>query len=1222
MTESGNNTTYTGYAVILSCANELGMQENDESAANTASLRLYYLKNETWNNNNFVPGTTSNSRTLISTFKTDINNFDSTKFRLNVEIDPDTRAFDIYIDGSLRASVSSSEVKPGGTGFGFYSGYYAHNCTILTRLRYEDITVSMAQADFTPTTAEVRFLENGTDNEIRLPETETGISWQKYRIAQPRTIVYEGKTYYLTGNSRGLSVLNDIKANYQPDDEDNITILYYINPAEMPAPPPPEKNASADGGPWDNGEPDPVQVRAGSEIEYNITVYSPPQHVAMIMQNLTGYVEGVINADAPWLNQPFEDFVKRSEIKTAKFVDLPQRFDDTIEFSGKYTTWNGEPIVKVWDATEPDLSVNPDFDTHKVFAWLTEVSSGDPSAGYNLYIGGFGGVWLSAASKSSFLFQNFTACVSIDLEYLYASKAINMGGMFMNCSSLIALNYLNNLDTSNVMDMHSMFNTCSKFSTLDLSGFDTSNVENMGMMFNMCMQLKTLDLSNFDTSKVTDMGTTFFMCGVMAGGVTVYVGNTDTETLLTTLPSNKPARVELVSPIPLQPRLTEYVTVTDIIPDGLTITEATGIEDSPQTDAVTYEIDGQKITWSIPENMLPVDLTVKVTVNGGQTVGTIFENTAQVKYGGQSMSTNPTYHEYTATYLVTEQYFLYENGATSTKLDEDLFTAVESGDPYNVQGSTNALGGYEYYGYRRGNSGEVIEGIPPEIDEVDENITIQLYYQRGSGNYVTVTVHYVDEDGNELKQEVIESVFTGTDYYMPMYHMKSFNIDSTTYNYYDFATDNIVGSENPAGSTPIYPDGAEPTFENMQSSQHITLYFTAKQAITINYVEDGNESNILKDPYVYFGLLAESPDGPDSIELLENGKMYDFVSESIDGNIITRYYKTTYVVKEIFVVDTDGEYDEIDGIESKETGGYSRGDEFTGVPPTIPGYTYVGYKLNTSNSELLEGEPEIDGIYDDFTVIYIYEKDATNPGGNGNGGGTTITEPDPEPNPPETTTEAETTTAEDTTEPETTTEEETTTESDENDDVDDEDDDENPTEPTIESTTEEDTTETGINPTEPTNESSTEPTLPETTTESTTETTTTGNTQSGAVPQEVFDSLYEDDMDVEWLEENATPLSNGWFAVDLGDDWWEIFNENGVPLGVVYLSEGEDIEGVDIAFIELYLIPLANITAEIPAVTTEPPRDNPQTGDSIFAILGLLMLAIVGVAVLKRKIVG
>ena len=49
----------------------------------------------------------------------------------------------------------------------------------------------------------------------------------------------------------------------------------------------------------------------------------------------------------------------------------------------------------------------------------------------------------------------------------------------------------------------------SKTSMIDLDSFDTSNVVNMSSMFNGCTNINKLNLRNFDTSKVTNMSSMF-----------------------------------------------------------------------------------------------------------------------------------------------------------------------------------------------------------------------------------------------------------------------------------------------------------------------------------------------------------------------------------------------------------------------------------------------------------------------------------------------------------------------------------------------------------------------------------------------------------------------------------------------------------------------------------------------------------------------------------------
>ena len=109
-------------------------------------------------------------------------------------------------------------------------------------------------------------------------------------------------------------------------------------------------------------------------------------------------------------------------------------------------------------------------------------------------------------------FYKLTSLKSIEgLEHLNTSQVTDMGGMFLGCESLAALD-LSSFDTSKVTDMGCMFYGCASLTSLDLSSFDTSKVTYMGWMFSCCKSLIALDLSNFYTSQVTDMERMFFDC--------------------------------------------------------------------------------------------------------------------------------------------------------------------------------------------------------------------------------------------------------------------------------------------------------------------------------------------------------------------------------------------------------------------------------------------------------------------------------------------------------------------------------------------------------------------------------------------------------------------------------------------------------------------------------------------------------------------------------------
>ena len=88
-----------------------------------------------------------------------------------------------------------------------------------------------------------------------------------------------------------------------------------------------------------------------------------------------------------------------------------------------------------------------------------------------------------------------------------------------NLESITGMSYLN---TSEVTNMAHMFNSCSKLTSIDLSGFNTSKVTDMRLMFYNCTGLTSLDLSSFNTSNVTNMFNMFGGCSSLR---TICVGN-------------------------------------------------------------------------------------------------------------------------------------------------------------------------------------------------------------------------------------------------------------------------------------------------------------------------------------------------------------------------------------------------------------------------------------------------------------------------------------------------------------------------------------------------------------------------------------------------------------------------------------------------------------------------------------------------------------------------
>ena len=130
------------------------------------------------------------------------------------------------------------------------------------------------------------------------------------------------------------------------------------------------------------------------------------------------------------------------------------------------------------NATE-SWNVSEDKENGGVMAWV--IPSSSDNAKYDLYIGARGGV--IANEDSSYLFYNFRGISNLNFNNNFDTRnVINMSQMFNNCTSLVQLD-LSNFDTSNVIDMESMFLGCSNLSKLNLCSFNTKKVTNMKWMF-------------------------------------------------------------------------------------------------------------------------------------------------------------------------------------------------------------------------------------------------------------------------------------------------------------------------------------------------------------------------------------------------------------------------------------------------------------------------------------------------------------------------------------------------------------------------------------------------------------------------------------------------------------------------------------------------------------------------------------------------------------------
>ena len=108
----------------------------------------------------------------------------------------------------------------------------------------------------------------------------------------------------------------------------------------------------------------------------------------------------------------------------------------------------------------------------------------------------------------------FAECSSLKIEniFLRTNKVKDLSRMFYHCVNLTSMKKLD-FDTSEVTNFSGMFELCENLSNIDISNFKTSKANIFQNFFSGCISLTSVDLSNFDTSNVIDMSSLFADCG-------------------------------------------------------------------------------------------------------------------------------------------------------------------------------------------------------------------------------------------------------------------------------------------------------------------------------------------------------------------------------------------------------------------------------------------------------------------------------------------------------------------------------------------------------------------------------------------------------------------------------------------------------------------------------------------------------------------------------------
>ncbi|WP_436676045.1 MucBP domain-containing protein [Lactiplantibacillus plantarum] len=293
---------------------------------------------------------------------------------------------------------------------------------------------------------------------------------------------------------------------------------------------------------------------------------------------------------------------------------------------------------------------------------------------------------------------------------------------------------------------------------------------------------------------------------------------------------------------------------------------------------------------------------------------------------------------------------------------------LDNGSTYTVE--TPTIDGYTYKSADAALTGTV-----------DGNKTITLTYTKNATpvEQSTVTVNYVDADGNTIKAATTQTLDNGS-----TYTVETPTIDGYTYKSADAALTGTVDGNKTITLT--YTKDSTTPIEN-------------KANLTINYVDA--DGNTIKASSVteYIVGQAYTVGQPEIAGYTYDHATGDAIAGTIayNGNTVTLVYTKnggttpTEQTKTITVnyVDADG-----NTIKSATTTTYKVGDTYTVATPSIDGYTYKSADGDLSGT-----------VADDATITLTYAKNdnggsttapttAPGTGDNGNnGGGTTTTAP-------------------------------------------------------------------------------------------------------------------------------------------------------------------------------------------------------------------------------------
>ena len=355
---------------------------------------------------------------------------------------------------------------------------------------------------------------------------------------------------------------------------------------------------------------------------------------------------------------------------------------------------------------------------------------------------------------------------------------------------------------------------------------------------------------------------------------------------------------------------------TDLGPDyesAMTFTAGSQIPDGEDTarDLLTWDFAG------LPAGTSSVRFKAKVTTDSG-----ILENIASVTNKSSPVlipdTTDPTWHAVNVA-QVTERYQNYFSSGTA--LQDDTYSWVPQGagygvapalrNPIDVQGKT-----YRYYGYSPdGGTTVITDTLPPDgqplsdaTDDTGAPLAADYLWDHVTGTASEVILYFVPDvqltitsvdytdPGNVLKTSLDYDVPGATPYLLSPVRLNSLG----EYNFINRYKLDSSAESTGVPAAPVY------TAAQMTADRAITLYFATDPQITLKFVENANETRILKNPAsdtLLFGTdydPAKSLSQPLPSEITDplTGAIYEFSGYRLDDgtNVMITDIKTLPVI--------------------------------------------------------------------------------------------------------------------------------------------------------------------------------------------------------------------------------------------------------------------------------------------------------------------------------------